>query len=298
MKFKTIKYTIIIFALYQFLIQISYAYSLPLFDERFNEKGFIKKQPFSISIGYEYSSTDGFNLVTSSKALSDTEISKYSSGIKTEADLYITPFLKLFVNYTFRNSLLDIKYTLNKKNHQYLIKDYTSVFSKKSNEHIYMAGFEAAYEWSIKKYTPYISFKTGFGLTVSERYEDIFYNASFALKAGTYITFNKNFILNIYAGADYTTLFNNGLMVENINIAVPNEYLMTGMSVYNFYAAAEYQENYDKNRKIGENEDYLCKLIRDDLIEDFKSYISISICCLAWSLIFISIHLFLQKLSL
>lgn len=247
MKFKTIKYTIIIFALYQFLIQISYAYSLPLFDERFNEKGFIKKQPFSISIGYEYSSTDGFNLVTSSKALSDTEISKYSSGIKTEADLYITPFLKLFVNYTFRNSLLDIKYTLNKKNHQYLIKDYTSVFSKKSNEHIYMAGFEAAYEWSIKKYTPYISFKTGFGLTVSERYEDIFYNASFALKAGTYITFNKNFILNIYAGADYTTLFNNGLMVENINIAVPNEYLMTGMSVYNFYAAAEYQENYDKN---------------------------------------------------
>ena len=110
-----------------------------------------------------------------------------------------------------------------------------------------MAGFEAAYEWSIKKYTPYISFKTGFGLTVSERYEDIFYNASFALKAGTYITFNKNFILNIYTGADYTTLFNNGLMIENINIAVPNEYLMTGMSVYNFYAAAEYQENYDKN---------------------------------------------------
>ena len=247
MKFKTIKYTIIIFALCHFLIQISYAYSLPLFDERFNEKGFIKKQPFNISIGYEYSSTDGFNLITSSKALSNTEISKYSSGIKTEADLYITPFLKLFVNYTFRSSLLDIKYTLNKNNHQYLIKDYTSVFSKKSNEHIYMAGFEAAYEWSIKKYTPYISFKTGFGLTVSERYEDIFYNASFALKAGTYITFNKNFILNIYTGADYTTLFNNGLMIENINIAVPNEYLMTGMSVYNFYAAAEYQENYDKN---------------------------------------------------
>ena len=31
-------------------------------------------------------------------------------------------------------------------------------------------------------------------------------------------------------------------MIENINIAVPNEYLMTGMSVYNFYAAAEYQD--------------------------------------------------------
>lgn len=133
-----------------------------------------------------------------------------------------------------------------------------------------MAGFEASYEWSIKKYTPYISFKTGFGLTVSERYEDIFYNASFALKAGTYITFNKNFILNIYAGADYTTLFNNGLMVENINIAVPNEYLMTGMSVYNFYAVQSIK----------------------------KIMIKISICCLAWSLIFISIHLFLQKLSL
>lgn len=100
---------------------------------------------------------------------------------------------------------------------------------------------------SIKKYTPYISFKAGFGLTVSERYEDIFYNASFALKAGIYIIFNKNFILNVYTGADYTTLFNNGLMVENINVAVPNEYLMTGMSAYNFYAVAEYQENYDKN---------------------------------------------------
>lgn len=245
MKFKIIKYTIIIFSLCQFLTQISYAYNLPLFNDTLNKKGFMKKQPFNISIGYEYSSTDAFNLSSGSN-ISSTEINKSSNGIKTEAGLYITPFLKLFINYTYRNSILDIKYTVNKENNKYLIKDYTDVFSRKSDEHIYMAGFETAYEWTIKKYTPYIAFKAGFGLTSSDSYEDIFYNASFTLKAGTYITFNKNFILNIYTGADYTTLFNNGLMVESINLNIPDEYLMAG-TADKMHTIINYQENYDKN---------------------------------------------------
>lgn len=245
MKFKLIKYTIIIFSLCQFLTQISYAYNLPLFNDTLNKKGFMKKQPFNISIGYEYSSTDAFNLSSGSN-ISSAEINKSSNGIKTEAGLYITPFLKLFINYTYRNSLLNIEYTINKQNKKDLLKDYTALFARKSNEHIYMAGFEAAYEWTIKKYTPYIAFRAGFGWTTSDNYEDIFYNASFALKAGTYITFNKNFILNIYTGADYTTLFNSGLMVENFNISIPDEYLMIG-AVNNYNGAAEYQENYDKN---------------------------------------------------
>lgn len=246
MKFQIIKYTIIIFSLCQFLTQISYAYNLPLFNDTLNKKGFMKKQPFNISIGYEYESTDGFNLTTSNKDVSSIGINKSSNGIKTEAGLYITPFLKLFINYTYRNSILDIKYTVNKENNKYLIKDYTDVFSRKSDEHIYMAGFETAYEWTIKKYTPYIAFKAGFGLTTSDSYEDIFYNASFALKAGTYITFNKNFILNIYTGADYTTLFNSGLMVENFNINIPDEYLMAG-TADKIHTIINYQENYDKN---------------------------------------------------
>lgn len=245
MKFKLIKYTIIIFLLCQFLTQISYAYNLPLFNDTLNKKGFMKKQSFNISVGYEYSSTDAFNLSSDSN-ISSAEINKSSNGIKTEAGLYITPFLKLFINYTYRNSILDIKYTVNKDNNKYLIKDYTDVFSRKSDEHIYMAGFETAYEWTIKKYTPYIAFKAGFGLTSSDSYEDIFYNASFALKAGTYITFNKNFILNIYTGADYTTLFNNGLMVESININIPDEYLMAG-TADKMHTIINYQENYDKN---------------------------------------------------
>ena len=246
MKFKIIKYTIIIFSLCQFLTQISYAYNLPLFNDTLNKKGFIKKQPFNISIGYEYESTDGFNLTTSNKDVSSIGINKSSHGVKTEAGLYITPFLKLFINYTYRNSILDIKYTVNKENNKYLIKDYTDVFSRKSDEHIYMAGFETAYEWTIKKYTPYIAFKAGFGLTSSDSYDDIFYNASFTLKAGTYITFNKNFILNIYTGADYTTLFNNGLMVESININIPDEYLIAG-TADKMHIIINYQENYDKN---------------------------------------------------
>lgn len=245
MKFKFIKYAVIIFLLCPFLAQTGYTYNLPLFNDTLNKKGFIKKQPFNIGVGYEYNSTDGFSLIKSS-TINSAEISKYSNGIKTEAGLYITPFLKLFINYTFRNSLLDIKYTINKEDNKDFLKNYTAVFSKKSNEHIYMAGFVTAYEWTIKKYTPYISFKAGFGWTATDIYEDIFYNASFALKAGTYITFNKNFILNVYAGADYTTLFNNGLMAENININIPNEYLIIG-AVNNLYAAVEYQENYDKN---------------------------------------------------
>lgn len=245
MKFKIIKYTIIIFSLFQFLTQISYAYKLPLLNETLSKKGFIKKQPYNVSIGYEYSNTDGFSLLSSSN-LKSAEISKSSHGIKTEADIYITPFLKLFINYTYRNSILDIKYTVNKENNKYLIKDYTDVFSRKSDEHIYMVGFETAYEWTIKKYTPYIAFKAGFGLTSSDSYEDIFYNASFTLKAGTYITFNKNFILNIYTGADYTTLFNNGLMVESINLNIPDEYLMAG-TADKMHTIINYQENYNKN---------------------------------------------------
>lgn len=242
---KLIKYAVIIFLLCPFLTQISYAYNLPLFNDALNKKGFIKKQPFNIDIGYEYSSTDGFDLIASS-TINSVEISKSSHGIKTEAGLYVTPFFKLFINYTFRNSLLNIKYTVNKEDNKYLLKDYTAVSAKKSNEHIYMAGFVAAYEWTIKQYTPYIAFEAGFGWTATDRYEDIFYNASFALKAGTYIIFNKNFILNIYAGADYTTLFNSGLMAENINISIPDEYLIVG-AVNNLYAVVEYQENYDKN---------------------------------------------------
>lgn len=35
-------------------------------------------------------------------------------------------------------------------------------------------------------------------------------------------------------------------MIENINISIPDEYLIIG-AVNNFSAAAEYQENYDKN---------------------------------------------------
>lgn len=110
-----------------------------------------------------------------------------------------------------------------------------------------MAGFETNYEWTIKKYTPYVLLKAGFGLTSSSSYEDMFYNASFTLKAGTYIAFNDNFKLNIYTGADYTTLFNNGLMIENINISIPNEYLMTGISSQDNDITIQYMENYDKN---------------------------------------------------
>ena len=251
MKYNIIKYTLIVFVLYQFIIQAGYAYSLPLFNETLNKKGFIKKQPFYINAGYEYSLTDNFNQTNSHISnnkfkVESSKISKESNGIKTEAGLYIAPFIKLFINYTYRDSLLDIKYKLDKSSNIFLTKDYTSSFSKNNDEHIYMAGFETSYEWNIKKYTPYIALKAGFGITVSESYEDIFYNASFTLKAGTYIAFNKNIILNIYTGADYTSLFNNGLMIEYINISIPKEYIMAGIS-NNINVSLEYEENYNKN---------------------------------------------------
>ena len=124
MKFKLIKYTIIVFSLCQFLTQISYAYNLPLFNDTLNKKGFMKKQPFNISIGYEYSNSDAFNLSSGSN-ISSAEINKSSNGIKTEAGLYITPFLKLFINYTYRNSLLNIEYTINKQNvHAYVFGEH------------------------------------------------------------------------------------------------------------------------------------------------------------------------------
>ena len=36
----------------------------------------------------------------------------------------------------------------------------------------------------------------------------------------------------------------------------------------------EIPENFEENRKIGENEDYICKLIREDLIEEFIIYVN------------------------
>lgn len=246
-----IKYTIIIFALCQFLTQYSYGYSLPLFNDTLSKKGFTKKQPFNINIGYEYNNTNGFKFIQADTTngiltISNSAMRKISHGIKAEAEIYITPFFKIFTSYTFRKNLIDIEYKLNKSENIILIKDYTSNFLKTSSEHIYMAGFEAEYNWTINKYSPYISLKAGFGSTVSESYEDIFYNASFTLKAGTYIKFNKNYILNIYTGADYTTLFNNGLMIENINIYIPDDYIILGAGNY-FNADIEYQENYEKN---------------------------------------------------
>lgn len=246
-----IKYTIIIFALCQFLTQYSYGYSLLLFNDTLSKKGFTKKQPFNINIGYEYNNTNGFKFIQADTTngiltISNSAMRKISHGIKAEAEIYITPFFKIFTSYTFRKNLIDIGYKLNKSENIILIKDYTSNFLKTSSEHIYMAGFEAAYEYTIKRYTPYISFKAGFGSTVSENYDDIFYNASFTIKAGTYIKFNENYILNIYTGADYTTLFNTGLMVENFNLTIPAEYIMSGAQ-NNFSTVIEYQENYDKN---------------------------------------------------
>lgn len=252
MIYRCFKYILFFFIFCFFFTQISYAGVLPLLNDKLNQKGFIKKQPFEIRVGYEYSFNDGFNLLSSditgnASNITDTKIKKSSNGVKTEAGVYITPFLKIFINYTYRDSRQNINGKIEQKSNIFLTKDYSYEFAKKSNEHIYMAGFEADYEWTVKKYTPYISLKAGFGATATDSYDDTFYNASFTLKAGSYITFNKNFRLNVFVGADYTTLFNNGAMVDNFDVTIPAEYLLTGIPAQHISISMEYAENYDKN---------------------------------------------------
>lgn len=252
MIFKFIKYIITALILSGSLIQVSYGEVLPLLNDTLNKKGFMKKQPFSIDVGYEYTDSDGFDILSAdiignAGNITGSKINKSTNGVKAEAGVYITPFLKIFIDYTYRDGKLNIDYKIDRKNNISLIKDYSSKYTRKSNEHIFMAGFEAGYEYTIKKYTPYILLKAGFGSTVSESYEDIFYNASFSLKAGSYFAFNKNFILNIYAGADYTTFFNNGLMIEDFDVLIPQDYLLMGVPPQKIGISMEYAENYDKN---------------------------------------------------
>ena len=111
-----------------------------------------------------------------------------------------------------------------------------------------MAGFEISYEWTIKKkYSPYISLLSGFGYTAVDKYDDVFYNAQFMLKAGTYFSFNDNFRLNIYTGADYTTLYNSGIMHETFNINIPESYLPVNTPAQQAEINLIYYENYNKN---------------------------------------------------
>lgn len=252
MIFKLFIYSICILSIYTLSFQCAYAYKLPLFSEQLYKHGFIKKQPYHINIGYEYNSNNGFNTLYSNNNsdifISSEGIEKSSHGIKAEADLYITPFLKFYINYIYRQSDLAIYYEINKNQNKFLLHDYSSSYSIKSDEHIYMAGFELSYEWTIRnKYSPYISFLSGFGYTAVNRYDDIFYNAQFMLKAGTYIAFNENFRLNVYTGADYTTLFNSGIMQETFTINIPKNYLSLNTPNGQYETSVIYYENYDKN---------------------------------------------------
>lgn len=253
MNFKPVVYLIFIFLIYNLTVQYAYAYKLPFFSEKLYKHGFIKKQPFHINIGYEYNNSNGFDILYSNNSNSNVfvtskSIEKSSHGIKAEADLYITPFLKFYINYIYRQSDLAINYEINKNQNKFLLTDYSSKYAVKTDEHIYMAGFELSYEWTIKnKYSPYISFLSGFGLTAVNRYDDIFYNAQFMLKAGTYITFNENLRLNVYTGADYTTLFNSGIMQETFTINIPKNYLSLNTPNGQYETSVIYYENYDKN---------------------------------------------------
>ena len=252
MIFRHAVYLIFIFLIYHLTAQNAHAYTLPFLNETLYKHGFIKKQPFHINVGYEYNNNNGFNLLSSNKnsdiLVTSESIEKSSHGIKAEADLYITPFLKFYINYIYRQSDMAINYKINKNQNKFLLHDYSSKYAVKTDEHIYMAGFELSYEWTIKnKYSPYISFLSGFGYTAVNRYDDIFYNAQFMLKAGTYIAFNENFRLNVYTGADYTTLFNSGIMQETFTINIPKNYLSLNTPNGQYETSVIYYENYDKN---------------------------------------------------
>lgn len=103
------------------------------------------------------------------------------------------------------------------------------------------------------------------------------------------LTFIKNDIKKYFANDEIYNLFesNNRIILFLINeeILILNEYICK--KINHEYFAPEISvfkheeknqqnlpENFDKMRKIGENDSYICQLIRDDLIDDFILHVN------------------------
>ncbi len=175
-------------------------------------------------------------------------ISKTKDGINFEFGMQVIPPVRMFLSYNYGVSITNINYTLSAKNHIYhLLKDYNGFMEIKDEEHTFLTGLDIGYEYKIKKYIPYINFRTALGLTSSTNYDWLFYSLNIALKGGFSYVFNKNIVINSYIGIDYTSYYNGNYIVEKFIVDIPKDILIQDTLISSFNSYLEYEEIYDKN---------------------------------------------------
>lgn len=168
-------------------------------------------------------------------------LTKESHGISADASIYILPFYKIFINYIHRESKLKFDYTINKIYN--VINSKNNTYNIKEQEDIINIGNELRYEHKIKdKYLPYISSSVAFGITASSLYENLLLNFNINLKTGTIFILPKDMTIDVWVGANYSTINNPNGYIINITDSIDNN--------LSFNTNIEYKENTDKNIDI------------------------------------------------
>lgn len=248
------KYTLIIIILQSLIIN---AHSNEI-NNLFYKLGYMKKERYSLSISYSsYFNNNNFTINSiNNSSLSNIgynletnvdNINKKSNGIHTEFGIQVLPPLKIFINYNYKITNTDIKYTIPSANFFLINRDYTSKYSIQDEEHTLMGGAELSYEYKYKKFIPYINFISAFGVTASSNYENIFYSINMALQTGLKYQINNNILLNFYTGVDYTSFYNGSFMKDRVTINIPQDYTISNILLQNINAEFIYEENYKNN---------------------------------------------------
>lgn len=248
------KYALIIIILQSLIIN---AHSNEI-NNLFYKLGYMKKERYSLSISYssyfnnnnftinrindDSLASIGYNLYTNIN-----NIQKKSNGIHTEFGIQIIPPLKIFINYNYKITNTEIKYTIPSANFFLINRDYTSKYSIQDEEHTLMSGAELSYEYKYKKFIPYINFISAFGVTASSNYENIFYSINMALQTGLKYQINNNILLNFYTGVDYTSFYSGSFMKDRVTINIPQDYTISNILLKNINAEFIYEENYKNN---------------------------------------------------
>ena len=249
-----IKYVFILILLHNVTV---YANSSEI-NNMFYKLGYIEKEKYNFSLSYShYYNNNNFTINNiRQNNLSHTRydleirsnnIQKRNNGIISEFGVQILPPLKAFISYNYKETETKINYTIPYKSFRLLIKDYSSTYAIKDEEHTFMSGIELSYEYKYKNFVPYINFISAFGVTASTNYENIFYSMNIALQAGLLYKINKNYNIKAYTGVDYTSLYNGSLINDKVIINIPEEYLLINIPAQQLEAEFMYEEKYNNN---------------------------------------------------
>lgn len=249
-----IKYVFILILLHNVTV---YANSSEI-NNMFYKLGYIEKEKYNFSLSYShYYNNNNFTInnirqnnlshTRNDLEIRSNNIQKRNNGVYSEFGVQILPPLKAFISYNYKETETKINYTIPYKSFRLLIKDYSSTYAIKDEEHTFMSGIELSYEYKYKNFVPYINFISAFGVTASTNYENIFYSMNIALQAGLLYKINENYNIKAYTGVDYTSLYNGSLINDKVIINIPEEYLLINIPAQQLEAEFMYEEKYNNN---------------------------------------------------